>query len=261
MNEILKTLKSIIQENLKQYLPEVKQDELEEDGAIYYMNGKNGTEWDWYINEHLPNLMVFYNDEQQLGALKLTIYDKGDIEIYIYDEKGNNLKKEIHTSIDIAEEEIFKLAVALKKETDDKRIWDENIEKINTEINISEEDINEFKKTKEYMQPTINRNNLMKKNAYVSKKITEEGYKVGYMARDESLNENDSGWAFMAGNEDEEYNNDYRNIALLSIYQVYQLDPDIWEYIDNPIGSEFIRISSDKFEVDKKNKKIYIEKR
>lgn len=100
--------------------------------------------------------------------------------------------------------------------------------------------------------------NLM---AYVSKKIIEDRWKVGYMCRDEALNETDSGWSFMAGNEDDEYVADYKNIALLSIYEVYKLDPDIWNYIDNPIGTKLIRISSNEFEIDNNDKEIYTEKR
>lgn len=260
MNKILKEIQNIITENINKYLPGI-QEQLEENGTIYYMNGKNGTEWDWYVNEHLSNFMVFYNDKDNLGAAKLSLYQNGYIDLYIYDEKGKHLLKQIETNLEENEEEILKLAIILKKQSDDKRIWDTNIEKINTDIEISEEDKTEFEKTKEYMQPTINRNRLLSKKSYVSKKIIEENYKVGYMYREESDNEEDSGWIFMAGNEDEEYTNNHKNIAILNIYQIYQLDPDILEYIDNPVGSKFIRISSNKFEEDKNNKKIYIEKR
>ena len=51
--------------------------ELEEDGKVYYMNGKNGTEYDWFVNEHLPSFMVFYNDRQNLCAVKATVYTDG----------------------------------------------------------------------------------------------------------------------------------------------------------------------------------------
>lgn len=61
----------------------------------------------------------------------------------------------------------------------------------------------------------------------------------------------------MAGNEDDEYYNDYKNIALMSVQEVYQLDPDIWDYIDSPVGTQLIRISSNKFEIDKNDKEIY----
>lgn len=42
------------------------------------------------------------------------------------------------------------------------------------------------------------RKEMLGLGAYVSKKIIEEGWKVGYMSRDEAMHEGDSGWAFMA---------------------------------------------------------------
>lgn len=81
------------------------------------------------------------------------------------------------------------------------------------------------------------------------------------MRRDEAMNKNDSGWQFLAGNEDDEYLNEYKNIALVSVHQAYQLDPDILNYIDNTVGTELIRISSNEFEIDKNDKEIFVEKR
>ena len=71
MNRILNEIKQIIKQNISEYLSEVQLSHLEENGAVYYMNGKNGTEFDWHVNDHLPSFMVFYNDEQNLGAVKL----------------------------------------------------------------------------------------------------------------------------------------------------------------------------------------------
>ena len=87
MNRILNEIKKIIKQNIIEYLPEVKLEDLEENGAVYYMNEKNGTEFDWYVNEHLPSFMVFYNDKQNLGAAKLLIYTNGEVVLYIYGEK------------------------------------------------------------------------------------------------------------------------------------------------------------------------------
>lgn len=87
MNRILNEIKKIIKQNIIEYLPEVKLEDLEENGAVYYMNEKNGTEFDWYVNEHLPSFMLFYNDKQNLGAAKLLIYTNGEVVLYIYGEK------------------------------------------------------------------------------------------------------------------------------------------------------------------------------
>ncbi len=44
-------------------------------------------------------------------------------------------------------------------------------------------------------------------------------------------------------------------MELVHVQDVNQLDPDIWNYINNPVGTELIRISSNEFEIDKKDKK------
>ena len=261
MNRILNEIKKIIKQNIIEYLPKVKLEDLEENGAVYYMNGKNGTEFDWYVNEHLPSFMVFYNDKQNLGAAKLLIYTNGEVVLYIYGDRGNKTIKEVQTSIKVTENELFNLAVILKSETEGKDIWDASIDKINTDVEITDEEITKFQESEQYMEQTKNRMKLLNLTAYLSKKILEEDWKVGYMYRAEPVNENDSGWSFMSGNESREYTDDYKNIALVSVHEVYQLDPDIWNYIDNPVGTELIRISSNEFEIDKRDKEIFMEKR
>ncbi len=261
MNRILNEIKSIIKKNLNEYLPDVKNGDLEEDGMVYYMNGKNGTEFEWYVNEQLPSFMVFYNDKQNLGAVKLSIHTNGEVALYIYGDRGKKIVKEVNTFIEIEENELFSLAVILKNEADDNKIWDASIDKINTDIEANDEQIERFKKSEEDMRLIKNRFETLYKMAYVSNRIIEDGWKVGFMYREQALNENDSGWAFMAGNEDDEYASNSKNITLLSVNQVCQLDPDIWNYIYNPVGTKLIRISSNEFEIDKNDKEIYTEKR
>lgn len=54
----------------------------------------------------------------------------------------------------------------------------------------------------------------------VSDKITKEGFKVGYMYREKpEEGRPDSGWRFLAGNEDEEYMNDSIIIIYLPLIQ------------------------------------------
>ena len=45
MKKILEEIIKIINDNINESLPDIKKEDLEENGAIYYMNGKNGTEW------------------------------------------------------------------------------------------------------------------------------------------------------------------------------------------------------------------------
>ena len=68
MNKILAQVEKYMLEALKANLPDVSKSELENDGAIFYMNGKNGTAFDWFVNDRLPNFFIFYNDKENLGA-------------------------------------------------------------------------------------------------------------------------------------------------------------------------------------------------
>lgn len=94
----------------------------------------------------------------------------------------------------------------------------------------------------------------------VSDKITKEGYKVGYMYREKPTDDNpDSGWRFMAGNENEEYMSNPNNHHIFSINTVCNYDKEIIPYLKSEIGSAYIRIDSNKFELDDGSKPIYID--
>lgn len=262
MNKILNEIKKIISQNMSKYLSDVKPGDLEENGKVYYMNGKNGTEFDWYVNQHISDFMMFYNDENNLGAVKLTLYHDGKISLYLYEEKGTKLRKEVITHIDTEKTDIAKFAVVLKNMADDNGIWDADIDSINIDEDVTEEMQEEFKNNKKYYEGMINKMKILNLNSYVSKKIVEDGWKAGFMERGEPVNDKDSGWAFMAGDEDDAYLSDAKNIVLVSVGHVWQqFDPDIFKYIDSPIGTKLIRISPNEFEIDNKNKKIFMEKR
>ena len=93
-----------------------------------------------------------------------------------------------------------------------------------------------------------------------SNKITKEGWKVGYMYREEpDEGVPDSGWRFMKGDESEEYNNNPNNTNVFDLNTICNYDPDIIKYLDYPIGTALIRISRNEFEIDKNDKEIFIE--
>lgn len=94
-----------------------------------------------------------------------------------------------------------------------------------------------------------------------SNKITKDGWKVGYMYREEpDENIPDSGWRFMQGEETDEYNSNPSNINVLAINTICNYDSDIIPYLNSPVGTALIRISDHKFEIDKGDKPIYIAK-
>ena len=95
----------------------------------------------------------------------------------------------------------------------------------------------------------------------VSDMVTKEGYKVGYMYRENpDSGRPDSGWRFLAGNESDEYINNPDNCHIMAINTVCNYDPDIIPYINSKIGSAFIRINDTEFEIDNNDKPIFIDK-
>lgn len=55
----------------------------------------------------------------------------------------------------------------------------------------------------------------------------------------------------MDSNEDDEYLSDPKNLMLLVVGMVWQrLNRDIFKYIDMPVGTKLIWISSNEFEID-----------
>lgn len=262
MNRILNEIRKIIDENMALYLPHVKSGDLEKDGAIFYMNAQNGTEFDWFINDRFPFFMVFYNDKDNLGAVKLALYNTGEVQVYLYDEKGKKLVKMEKEYLDIDKTDMLKLAALLTREADDKKIWDANIDNIHVNIEITDDELREFSGREKDHAVMKNRMNICNLSAVVSKKIIEEGWKVGYMERNEPRAKDDSGWFFASGSEDDEYLSDPENLMLLVVGMVWQrLDRDIFKYIDMPAGTKLIRISPNEFEIDKNDKKIYMKKR
>ena len=95
----------------------------------------------------------------------------------------------------------------------------------------------------------------------VSDKITKEGFKVGYMYIEKPDEDKpDSGWRFMAGNEDDEYINNSNNHHVFAINTICNYDRDIIPYLKSKIGSTYIRIDSNKFEIDDVSKPIFLDK-
>ena len=95
----------------------------------------------------------------------------------------------------------------------------------------------------------------------VSDRITKDGFKVGYMYREQpNVQSPDSGWRFLAGNEDNEYMTNSNNHHIFAINTVCNYDKDIISFLHSKIGSCYIRTDSHNFELDDGTKQIYVEK-
>ena len=95
----------------------------------------------------------------------------------------------------------------------------------------------------------------------VSDKITKEGWKVGYMYREEpSPNNPDSGWRFFKGDEDEEYTSNPDNVHIFALNTICNYDKDIIPYLHSTVGASYVRVNENTFEIDDGTKEIYFVK-
>ena len=260
MNEILVQIDKHMHKALKDILPEVSPSDLEDGGAVFYMNGKNGTVFDWYVNEHLPCFFIFYGDRENLGAVKAMLYTDGNMSVYVYGDNGHAAPVELNYDIDTDYDSLFDLAVLLTENADVKLIWDTDIRKIDSDGRPDGGAVAEFTEMRDAFGPMIERKNMLGKTAIISKKVREGGWKIGYGIRFEPTGEGDSGWCFSVGDESEDYINDPENLELWAINSVLMYDPALSEFITAPFDSAIVRVSADKFETDAPEKEIYIQK-
>ena len=112
-----------------------------------------------------------------------------------------------------------------------------------------------------YFRKKFKSKNIFDKLCFVSDKILKEGYKVGLMYREELMDEiPDSGWRFLAGNEDDEYMDTPYKHHIVEVKTVCEVDPDIIPYINSEIGNFYVRVDKKNFDLDDETKPIFFSK-
>jgi hypothetical protein len=83
-------------------------------------------------------------------------------------------------------------------------------------------------------------------------RITVDGCKVGFMYREEPYQNGrpDSGWRFMAGDEDQEYMDNPENHNVYQVNTICNCDLEIIPFLDSTPGSAYIRGLDGKFKLD-----------
>ena len=72
-------------------------------------------------------------------------------------------------------------------------------------------------------------------------RITVDGERVGYMYRERPAREEDSGWRFFAGDDDDAYMADLQRHGVYALNTIVNYDPDVLPFIDAEKGSRFER--------------------
>ena len=129
----MKTQKELLEQVLdyaraarQKYMPSVTDEDLCDNGAIYYMNGNDGTDFDWKCNSRTCEIMQFYK-ETELGLYKVFAETDSYLRGYIYGEKGRGEAIELEPEF-IGVKEAKKIKDYLEARFDDNKLWDSIIE-------------------------------------------------------------------------------------------------------------------------------------
>lgn len=76
---------------------------------------------------------------------------------------------------------------------------------------------------------------------YVTRRVIDDGCLVGYLYREPPDDEEDSGWRITANDESEDYMDDARNLAYVSVGVVLNLDDSFIDLLDEPVGCAYVR--------------------
>lgn len=79
------------------------------------------------------------------------------------------------------------------------------------------------------------------KRCFVTNHVLREGMQAGYLYREEPDDEEDSGWRITANDESDEYMEDSKNCAYVSLGAVLNQDDSFVELLESPVGSAFTR--------------------
>ena len=130
MNQITKEVKKVINyiNECRKEFPDVKDSDLEKDGAIFYMNGNDGTDFDWEVNNRLCEFGIGVADGS-VFAFKCHVNKDGSTECYCYPHGEMQPVKIIEKNL-FDKNEVNDLYLTMMKVADNKYLWDNTVEEL-----------------------------------------------------------------------------------------------------------------------------------
>lgn len=123
--QIIEKIKTVFADIRKIY-PFITDEDLHSNGAIFYMNGNDGTDFDWNINNRCCEFYMYHSNE--IGFIKLFV-NKGDTyTAYIYPNGEMRATETIRG--DLNEGDSLYLAALLYRKADREYIYDAIIDEI-----------------------------------------------------------------------------------------------------------------------------------
>lgn len=123
--QIIEKIKNVFADIRERY-PLITDEDLLENGVIYYMNGNDGTDFDWNANGNTSEFYMYHKNE--IGFIKLYVNNDDTYTAYVY---PNGEMKAVETiKGDLDEGDSLYLAALLYRKADREYIYDEAIDEI-----------------------------------------------------------------------------------------------------------------------------------
>lgn len=131
-NELIQKVRDYFKE-ARELMPEVTDDMLCDEGdgeKIYYMNGNDGTDFDWNCNDRLCEFFMFYKSTE-MGFVKVFVNKDDTMDAYVYKEEykygDEPLKPE---KVKLRKEDALYLAALMYNIADRKNLYDKPISQL-----------------------------------------------------------------------------------------------------------------------------------
>lgn len=115
--------------------PNVTDDMLYTNGAIYYMNGNDSTPFDWNCNNRLCEFFIFHKNE--MGFIKAFVNSDNTINMYIY-ETDDAMQPTYKFTEEMENLKASDFANVMNYIADDNKLWDKPIDELDWDVDVME---------------------------------------------------------------------------------------------------------------------------
>lgn len=143
--QIIEKIKEVFADIRKKY-PQITDTDLLDNGAIYYMNGNDGTDFDWNANQNTSEFYMYHNNE--IGFIKLYVNVGDTYTAYVYPNGEMSAVDTIKGNLN--EGDSLYLATILYHKADKKYIYDEKITEIDFTYEPNGWELSEMNEAYEY---------------------------------------------------------------------------------------------------------------
>ena len=114
--------------------PNITDDMLNSNGAIYYMNGNDSTPFDWNCNNRLCEFYVYH--ENEIGFIKAFVNSDNTIDMYIYEDAV--MRPTYKFTEEMENLKAISFANLMNYIADDNNLWDKPIDELDWDVDTME---------------------------------------------------------------------------------------------------------------------------